>query len=68
MCINNTRVFSFQPEYFQDDIFPDVRVTWEASLTGEEWLDGNSADQKWISLKPSDMKKCMCNLIEYNNL
>ena len=45
-----------QMEYFQDDVLPDVRLSWEPCLTAEEWLDGSNATQVFISLKPSDMK------------
>ncbi|XP_022100301.1 coronin-7-like [Acanthaster planci] len=43
-------------EYFQDDIFPDTRVTWESVLTSQEWLDGKNGVQRRISLCPPDMK------------
>lgn len=44
-------------EYFQDDLFSDVRVSWNATMSGEEWLDGCDRAQEWISLQPTDMKK-----------
>ena len=43
-------------EYFQDDIFPETRVTWEAVLTAEEWLTGRDGAQPTLSLKPVDME------------
>ena len=43
-------------EYFQDDIFPETRVTWEAVLTAEEWLAGRDGAQPTLSLKPVDME------------
>ncbi|XP_038057415.1 coronin-7-like [Patiria miniata] len=43
-------------EYFQDDIFPDTRVTWESVLTSHEWLDGKNGIQRRMSLCPPDMK------------
>ena len=49
---------SFQMEFFQDDIFPDTKVTWEPSLTAEEWLRGKDTRQKTISLKPEGMTAC----------
>lgn len=42
-------------EFFQDDLFPDVRVTWEPALSGEKWLDDSNAVQEFISLKPPGM-------------
>ena len=45
-------------EFFQDDIFPDTQVTWESSLTAEEWLNGSDTQQKTISLKPEGMTAC----------
>ena len=27
-------------EYFQDDLFPDTRVSWEPSLDSSEWFAG----------------------------
>lgn len=43
-------------ELFQDDIYPDTRVTWQAALTGREWLDGGNKLQGSISLRPADME------------
>jgi len=28
-------------EYFQDDIFPDTKVTWEPALSAADWFSGN---------------------------
>lgn len=44
-------------DYFQDDIFSDIRVSWEAAMTGEEWLEGELKKPKTISLQPMDMKR-----------
>jgi len=30
-----------QVEYFQDDIFPDTKVTWEPALSADSWFSGN---------------------------
>ena len=45
-------------EYFQDDLFPDTRVSWEPSLDSSEWFAGINKEQKTMSLKPPDMKPC----------
>ena len=41
--------------FFQDDIFPDTKVTWEMTLSSEEWFAGTDRVPKYVSLKPSDM-------------
>ena len=33
--------YALQMEYFQDDVFPDTKVTWEPALTATEWFSGN---------------------------
>eukprot|EP00058_Branchiostoma_floridae_P026168 XP_002611658.1 hypothetical protein BRAFLDRAFT_117106 [Branchiostoma floridae] len=43
-------------EYFQDDLFPDTRASWEPAMTAQEWLDGGNKVQRIVSLRPSDMK------------
>lgn len=47
-----------QPEFFQDDLFPDTSVTWEPTLTAEQWLAGNDKLPRKMSLKPTDMTAC----------
>ncbi|XP_062610316.1 coronin-7-like [Saccostrea cucullata] len=42
-------------EFFQDDLFPDTRVTWEPTMTSKEWLAGSNQQPRSISLKPKDM-------------
>ena len=27
--------------FFQDDLFPDTRVTWDATVTAQEWFSGS---------------------------
>ncbi|XP_065668969.1 coronin-7 isoform X2 [Hydra vulgaris] len=59
---NNIEIISFtlprtKTEFFQDDVFPETRVTWEQSLSGDDWLDGNLLPQKRISLQPFGMLK-----------
>ncbi|XP_033742691.1 coronin-7-like isoform X2 [Pecten maximus] len=44
-------------EYFQDDLFPDTRVTWEPTMTSEEWLSGLNNQARTISIQPKGMKK-----------
>lgn len=41
----------FQSELFQEDLFPDTQGD-EPSLTADEWLEGQDADPKLISLRP----------------
>ena len=48
-------------EYFQDDIYPVTRVTWQPALTAQEWLDGGNEVQSCVSLRPVDMKPCETN-------
>lgn len=48
-------VFAPQKEFFQDDVFPDTAVWWEASLTAAAWLSGSNGKHRKISLRPKDM-------------
>ena len=43
--------FNLQSELFQEDLFPDTQGD-EPSLTADEWLEGDNADPKLISLRP----------------
>ncbi|ESO90597.1 hypothetical protein LOTGIDRAFT_163798 [Lottia gigantea] len=43
-------------EFFQDDLFPDTKVTWEPVLSCSDWLQGQDGHQRKISLKPDDME------------
>lgn len=43
-------------EFFQDDLFPDTRVTWKSTLSSAQWFQGENRTQTKISLKPDDMK------------
>eukprot|EP01080_Neovahlkampfia_damariscottae_P004260 gene4260-7596_t len=43
-------------EYFQDDIYENVRDVSTPSITAEEFFEGQEADPKLIDLKPEDMK------------
>jgi len=45
-------------EYFQDDLFPNTKITWEHSMTSEEWLSGSNNQTNLICLKPTDMTSC----------
>lgn len=45
-------------EYFQDDIYPSTKVTWESELSAKEWLDGKNNQHRLISLQPQGMKPC----------
>ncbi|KAK3584488.1 hypothetical protein CHS0354_006018 [Potamilus streckersoni] len=43
-------------EYFQDDLFPDTKVTWEPVLSSSDWFRGQNKLQRKISIRPPDMK------------
>jgi len=30
-----------QVEFFQDDVFPDTKVTWEPALSATDWFSGD---------------------------
>ena len=57
-AITDSSLLTLQMEFFQDDIYPDTTVTWQAALTGREWLDGGNKLQGSISMRPADMKLC----------
>ncbi|XP_056010098.1 coronin-7-like isoform X2 [Ostrea edulis] len=42
-------------EFFQDDLFPDTRVTWEPTMTNKEWLSGSNKQPRTLSLQPKDL-------------
>ncbi|XP_057200954.1 coronin-7 [Triplophysa rosa] len=42
-------------EFFQDDVFPDTAVWWEASLTAAAWLSGSNGQHRKLNLQPKDM-------------
>uniref|UniRef100_A0A8C1U8V4 Coronin n=1 Tax=Cyprinus carpio TaxID=7962 RepID=A0A8C1U8V4_CYPCA len=42
-------------EFFQDDVFPETAVWWDASLTAAAWLSGSNGQHHKISLRPNDM-------------
>uniref|UniRef100_A0A2L2YGN7 Coronin n=1 Tax=Parasteatoda tepidariorum TaxID=114398 RepID=A0A2L2YGN7_PARTP len=43
-------------EYFQDDLFPPTRKTWEPSMTNAEWFAGQEKPLEIVDLKPEDME------------
>ena len=51
-------VFFSQMEYFQSDLYPETAVTWEASMTSEQWLNSQDVHPRFVSLQPHDMKPC----------
>ena len=53
-----TMISLIQMEYFQDDVYPETTVTWEAALTSQEWLSGEDGVQSSITLRPHDMEPC----------
>ncbi|XP_073998500.1 coronin isoform X2 [Rhodnius prolixus] len=42
-------------DLFQDDLFPETKVTWEKTMTSAEWLSGCNTQQRRICLKPENM-------------
>lgn len=48
-----------QNELFQDDLFPPTRVTWEATLSANDWFNNKDKKVRKISLKPEGMESCM---------
>uniref|UniRef100_A0A673JYL9 Coronin n=1 Tax=Sinocyclocheilus rhinocerous TaxID=307959 RepID=A0A673JYL9_9TELE len=42
-------------EFFQDDVFPETAVWWEAALTAAAWLSGSNGQHRKISMRPKDM-------------
>ncbi|KAM3916335.1 coronin-7-like [Leptodactylus fuscus] len=60
LCHNSVEPVAFRvprvkKEFFQDDLFPPSRVTWEPALTAEEWLSGKDKQQRSINLCPQGM-------------
>ncbi|XP_037506962.1 coronin-7-like [Rhipicephalus sanguineus] len=49
------RVPRLRSELFQDDLFPNTRVTWQPALKSEEWFAGVTRAPKLVSLRPPDM-------------
>lgn len=68
MCVNQCHVIVIpdnmrnhvllQSELFQDDLFPPTKVTWEATMTANEWLNNRDKKVKKISLQPKGMESC----------
>uniref|UniRef100_T1I6B9 Coronin n=1 Tax=Rhodnius prolixus TaxID=13249 RepID=T1I6B9_RHOPR len=44
-------------DLFQDDLFPETKVTWEKTMTSAEWLSGCNTQQRRICLKPENMDR-----------
>lgn len=42
-------------EFFQDDLFPPTRVTWQEAMTSSEWFAQRDKKPLRISLQPEDM-------------
>ena len=49
-----------QPEFFQDDLFPNTRVLDAPSLSLNEWQSGKNPTLSYVSLKPANMTARMC--------
>lgn len=47
-----------QVEFFQDDLFPETRVTWKPVVDSSDWFNGQDKSQPRVSLKPDDMTSC----------
>ncbi len=60
-------VFAPQKEFFQDDVFPETAVWWEAPLTAAAWLSGSNGQQRKISLRPKDMAPWYSSTSPKNN-
>jgi hypothetical protein len=43
-------------EYFQDDIYENVKDSETASISSGEWFEGQDVDPRIINLKPDDMQ------------
>ncbi|XP_064607683.1 coronin-7-like isoform X2 [Liolophura sinensis] len=43
-------------DYFQDDIFPDTKVTWKPAMSSAEWFSGMNRAPAKVSLRPADMQ------------
>ncbi|OCT64354.1 coronin-7 [Xenopus laevis] len=49
------RVPRVKKEFFQDDLFPPSRITWEPALSAGDWLGGKDMQQRTINLCPDGM-------------
>ncbi|KAJ8729045.1 hypothetical protein PYW07_006741 [Mythimna separata] len=49
-------------ELFQDDLFPPTLVTWQAWLSGADWLAGASVAPHTVSLQPPGMEPLLHDL------
>nr|CAD7393572.1 unnamed protein product [Timema cristinae] len=45
-------------DLFQDDIFPPTKVTWQPTMTSEQWFSGLNNQPHRVSLKPEGMDNC----------
>ncbi|KAM9305473.1 coronin-7-like [Gastrophryne carolinensis] len=60
LCNNSLEPVAFhvprvKKEFFQDDVFPPTRLTWEPALSAEQWLNNKDKLQPKVSLCPADM-------------
>lgn len=61
---NTVEQFTFEVprtrlNYFQDDIYPSTLCVEESALTAGQWLQGENGQQRFLNLKPPNMKSCM---------
>jgi len=62
-CISFT-VPRTKTEFFQDDLFAPTRDVEHASMTIEEWKQGQFKPLNTIDLCPEGMKPCMYKILE----
>ncbi|KAJ8922826.1 hypothetical protein NQ315_007861 [Exocentrus adspersus] len=43
-------------DLFQDDLFPPTRVTWQPTLTSDEWFSGKDKAPQRLNLQPEGME------------
>ncbi|XP_050672835.1 coronin-7 [Leptidea sinapis] len=55
-------------ELFQDDLFPPTAVTWESWQSAHEWLRGEPAKPKYISLQPPGMEPLSAHTVQTNTV
>lgn len=56
-----------QKQYFQDDLFPPVRKTWESVLSADDFFQGAHGEQDLLDLAPKGMTPGMSIIYELNS-
>ncbi|XP_064489724.1 coronin-7-like [Ornithodoros turicata] len=49
------KVPRLRSQLFQDDLFPDTKVTWEPTMSSQEWFAGETPSVRTICLRPAGM-------------